>query len=69
MNRVEVENEQEIIREGEKALLEKLGPAKATRFWIAFSRGEGDYLDIKRQLFEGENVNSLFNKITGQDQG
>lgn len=68
MNKAEVENEQEIIREGEKALLEKLGPAKATRFWVAFSQGKGDYLEIKRGLFEGENVNSLFKKVKDLDQ-
>ncbi len=67
MTRIEVENELDLLQEGEAALLEKLGPAKATRFWIAFSEGEGDYLDIKGELFEGEDVDSLSEKITGSN--
>ena len=67
MARIEVENEQEIIQEAESLLLEKLGPAKATRFWIAFSQGEGDYLETKKELFEDETVESLYQKIKEQE--
>lgn len=64
---IEVKNEQEIIQEAESVLLEKLGPAKATRFWIAVSKGKGDYLEIKRDLFKGESVDSLYRKIQKQN--
>ena len=67
MTKIEVDNEQEIIQEAESLLLEKLGPAKATRFWVAFSQGEGDYLETKRELFEGETVESLYQKIKEQE--
>lgn len=67
MTKIEVDNEQEIIQEAESLLLKKLGPAQATRFWVAFSQGEGDYLETKKELFEGETVKSLYPKIKGQE--
>jgi hypothetical protein len=41
--------EEALIREGWKTLVKKMGVAKATRFLIAFERGEGDSVkEIKR---------------------
>ena len=34
------------------------------RFWAACQLGEGDYLKLKEQIFEGENVSSLYEQIT-----
>lgn len=59
----EVSTEHEIMREAEEVLVKHLGPAKATRFWVAFSQGAGDYLQIKERLFEGETVETLYQKV------
>jgi len=41
--------EEALIREGWKTLVKKMGVAKATRFLVAFERGEGDSVrEIKR---------------------
>ena len=55
--------EQQIVREGESLLLRNLGVAKAARFLSAWRQGAGDYLKIREKLFEGETVNSLYDKI------
>ncbi len=34
--------DEDVIREGWKILIDKMGVAKATRFLTAFERGEGD---------------------------
>lgn len=63
MAKIKVSSAQEILREAEGVLGKHLGPAKATRFWIAMGRGAGDYLEIKEKLFEGETVDTLYKKI------
>ena len=63
MARIKVNSDQEILREAEEILRTHLGPAKATRFWIALSGGAGDYLQIKETLFKGETVDTLYKKI------
>ncbi|MCK4392918.1 hypothetical protein KAX17_08425 [Candidatus Bipolaricaulota bacterium] len=63
MTEIKVDSDQEILREAEEVLRVHLGPAKATRFWIALSGGTRDYLQIKETLFKGETVNTLYQKI------
>ncbi len=58
MAEIKVDSDQEILREAEEVLRAHLGPAKATRFWIAWSGGTGDYLQIKETLFKGETVDT-----------
>ena len=60
------QSELEIIAAGEKVLLEQLGPVNATRFWLALTAGQSDYLNIKDRLFKDEIVDSLYAKITAQ---
>ena len=60
---IKVSSDQEILREAEEVLRTYLGPAKATRFWIALSGGAGNYLQIKETLFKGETVDTLYEKI------
>lgn len=40
-----------------------MSPAKATRFWAAWQVGEGNYLEIREQLFQKETVASLYEQI------
>ena len=65
MAEIKVHSDQEILREAEEVLRVHLGPAKATRFWIACSGGTGNYLQIKETLFKGETVDTLYERIEG----
>ena len=57
MVKIKMNSDQEILREAEAVLWAHLGPAQATRFWIALSGGRaGDYLQVKETLFKGETV-------------
>ena len=58
-----ISSEHETIREGEAVLIKYLGHAKTARFLSAWRQGAGDYLKIKEKLFEGETVDSLYDKI------
>ena len=60
---VTVIREQEVLREAVAVLWEHLGPAKAVRLWAMWQMGEGDYLTLRGQLFEGESVATLFDKV------
>jgi hypothetical protein len=62
--KIAVSSEQEILQEGEAVLIEHLGMAKAARFFSAWRQGVGNYLAIREKLFEGETVDTLYNKIT-----
>jgi len=64
-----MDSDQEILREAEEVLRAHLGPAKATRFWITWSGGTGDYLRMKETLFKGETVDALYEKIQGLKSG
>ena len=66
MVKIKMNSDQEILREAEEVLWAHLGPAQATRFWIALGGGRaGDYLQVKETLFKGETVDSLYKKIHG----
>jgi len=69
MTEIKVDSDQEILREAEEVLRAHLGPAKATRFWIVWSGGTGDYLQMKETLFKGETVDSLYERIQGLKSG
>jgi len=60
---VKVMREQEVLREAVDVLWEHLRPAKVVRLWAAWQMGEGDYLALRDQLFEGESVATLFEKV------
>jgi hypothetical protein len=60
---IQVINEQQVIQEALEILLVHLSPAKAARFLAAMQLGKGDYLTIREQLFAGETVNTLFEKV------
>lgn len=60
---VTVMREQEVLREAVSVLWEHLGPAKVVRLWATWQMGEGDYIALRDQLFEGESVDTLFEKV------
>jgi hypothetical protein len=60
---VTVLREQEVMREALDVLWQNLSPAKVVRLWAAWQMGEGDYLAWRDQLFAGETVTTLFEKV------
>lgn len=60
---VKVLREQEVIQEAVTVLLANMQPSKVARFLSAWQVGAGSYLAIKEQLFAGETVATLFEKI------
>jgi hypothetical protein len=49
----------EIRRAGWEALKEKLGPASAMKFMLDFDRGEGNYAELRKEIFGGKTVNAI----------
>ena len=60
--KVKVDSEQAVLWEG------YLGLAKAARFLAAWRQGVGDYLEIRGELFAGETVDTLYDKILRYQQ-
>ena len=52
-----------LIREGWKTLVKKMGIVKATRFLVAFERGEGDsVMEIKR-FWRGKSLDEIYRTV------
>ena len=49
----------EIRRAGWKALTEKLGPASAIKFILAYDRGEGNYTELRKEMFSKKTVKEI----------
>jgi len=49
----------EVRRAGWEALREKLGPASALRFMLDYERGEGNYTELRREIFKGKTVQGI----------
>lgn len=64
MKAIKVLSEQKILEEAESVLTKYLGIDKTVRFLAAWRQGSGDYLIIKRKLFEGDTVETLYEKIS-----
>ena len=63
MTTIHVPSERQIIQEAAQVLMQHLSPAKAARFWASWQVGEGDYLEIRKQLFDKETVASLYTQV------
>jgi predicted LPLAT superfamily acyltransferase len=65
--KIDLKNDQQIVAQVFDLLLENLEPSTVARFWQICSLGTEDYSQIKDKLFEGETVDSLYDKITAQE--
>lgn len=63
MTTISVPSERQIVQEAAQVLMQHLSPSKATRFWASWQVGEGDYLQLRQELFAKETVDSLYKKI------
>ncbi len=60
---IKVRSDQEIIGVATQLLLGHLPPSQLARLWSAWHLGDGDYVAMREQIFEGETVTSLVEKI------
>jgi hypothetical protein len=65
---VKVISEQQVLHEAVGVLMEHMSPAKVARFLAAWQVDGGDYLTIRRQLFAGETVKTLSDKIKAHSE-
>jgi hypothetical protein len=61
--KVKIVSEQEVLKEATVILLNHFGPAKMARLIAAWQKDDSDYLNIQDQLFEGETVDTLYDKL------
>jgi len=52
--------EEALIQEGWKTLVKKMGLAKATRFLVAFERGEGDSVKEIKRFWRGKSLDEIY---------
>ena len=65
--KIDLKNDQQVVSEVFDLLLKKLEPSTVARFWQICRLGTEDYSQIKDKLFEGETVDSLYDKIAAQE--
>ena len=49
----------EVRRVGWEVLREKLGPDGALKFILDYDQGEGDYTELRKELFKGKTVKNI----------
>jgi hypothetical protein len=55
--------EEAVIREGWDTLVKKMGAAKATRFLVAFERGEGDSVKEIKRFWRGKSLDDIYRLV------
>lgn len=61
--KINIDRDTAIIEEALQVLSKHLEPSKIMRFLAICNLGSVDYLNLKEKLFEGETVDSLYEKI------
>jgi hypothetical protein len=56
--------ESDIVQEGWKVLVAKLGLQKATQFVVLLERGKGDSVKELSAYWGNANIDEIFNKVT-----
>jgi len=69
MEKVDIMNETELRLSGIEALNKALGPAAALRFLTLLHHESTDYVEISRQLYEGQTVEEIFERARMHWQG
>lgn len=57
-----VKSDRDILDTGMKVLVDALGYSGAVRFLRHFSKGEGDYLVIQEKIFQGMDLEQIYEK-------
>ncbi|BCB96282.1 hypothetical protein JZK55_12040 [Dissulfurispira thermophila] len=53
----------EIQKAGWEALKKQLGLPGALRFILQYEKGQGDYTELRRELFKDETVEDIINRM------
>ncbi|MEL4894442.1 hypothetical protein [Crocosphaera sp. Alani8] len=61
--KINIDTDPAIIEEALQVLSQHLEPSKLMRFLAVCNLDSVDYLNLKEKLFEGETVDSLYEKI------
>jgi hypothetical protein len=57
----------EIRREGWEALVSQLGVAKALRFLLEYEKGQGNYTQLRKELFAGQTVQQILEEMAREE--
>ena len=60
---VEMTTPAELRKAGWDALKERLGIPEALRFLLQYEKGEGDYTELRRELYKDETMESLIERM------
>ncbi len=60
---IRVVPEADIIEEARRILLQHMTPSKVARFWASWHQGNDNFLAWRDETFQGETVDSLYEKI------
>jgi hypothetical protein len=52
-----------VVRQGWQTLVKKMGIAKATRFLVAFERGEGDSVKEIKRFWRGKSLDEIYRMV------
>jgi hypothetical protein len=66
--KINLSNDQQIIEEVFNVLIENLDTSTVMRFWKICNLENSNYSQIKEQLFAGETVDSLYDKIKAMEE-
>ena len=55
--------EDAVIRKGWETLVREMGLAKATRFLVAFERGEGDSVKEIKRYWRGKSLDEVYRTV------
>ena len=63
MSKPAVKVDEALIRQGWRTLVKKMGVAKATRFLVAFERGEGDSVKEIKRFWRGKSLDEIYHMV------
>lgn len=63
MSKPAAKADSKVIREGWKTLVKKMGIVKATRFLVAFERGEGDSVKEIKRFWRGKSLDEIYRTV------
>lgn len=53
----------EIRKVGWHALKSQIGIARSLKFLLEYNKGEGDYTELRKELFKGQTVTDILNDM------
>ena len=63
MGKTAKKTDEAVIREGWDTLVKKMGIVKATRFLVAFERGDGDSVKEIKRFWQGKSQEEIYRTV------